>query len=274
MPFSAKIISDSLSPGGIRLTTFSISYPRFIHSEFMTHRVFSRNAASSRAIPVKKMMSYIRTNPAMPVFWGKNQPGMQSAQELDSIEKERAIQTWMEACQSALRYAEDLMNLGVHKQIANRIVEPFVHMQTVVSATEWDNFWNLRRHKDAQPEIKVLADIMYEEYKSHVYRPLFFGEWHLPYVSMEEIGKCSIEDAKKYSVARCCRVSYMNHDGTNPDTAKDIFTHDKLLISGHMSPFEHVATPLKDKNEWSGNFKGWKQYRKEIPDEAIFRGPV
>ncbi len=269
---TAKIISDSLSPHGIRLTTFELCYPRFIHSEFMTHRVFSRNSASSRAIPVKKMMAYIRENPAMPVYWGKNQPGMSASTELDSFEKARAIQIWMEACQSALRYAEDFLNLGVHKQVANRILEPFVHMQTIVTATEWGNYFNLRCHKDAQPEIKVLAEVMRAEYETHVYRPLFFGEWHLPYVGMDEVGQCSIEDVKKYCVARCCRVSYMNHDGTDPDPQKDISLHDKLIYDGHMSPLEHAATPLKDRNEWSGNFRGWKQYRKEIPGEAIFRG--
>ena len=268
---SASIIADSLSPGGVRLTTFVLVYPRFIHSEFLTHRVFSRNAASSRAIPVKKMLAYIRSNPALPVSWGKNQSGMQANEELDPFTQERAKEKWLEACSDAVRHSEDLMNLGVHKQVANRITEPFVHMNTICTATEWENFFNLRRHKAAQPEIKVLADEMWKAYQESKPRSLFGEEWHLPFILKEEWNN-PIDLLKKCSVARCCRVSYMNHDGTKPDAVKDVILHDTLIASGHMSPLEHIATPAPAAVVWYGNFRGWKSYRKFISNEDVFRG--
>jgi thymidylate synthase ThyX len=81
---SAKIIADSISESeyGDRITTFELEYPRFIHGELMTHRLFSRNAASSRAIPINKMMDQVLTAPAMPVEWGLNKSGMQAEEML------------------------------------------------------------------------------------------------------------------------------------------------------------------------------------------------
>ncbi len=269
---STQIVCDSFAPHGARLTTFSLIYPRFIHSELMTHRVFSRNASSSRAVPVKKMLDHIRANPATPVWWGKNQPGMQAKEELDAFSKERAVQKWLDACSDAVRHAQDMMDIGVHKQIANRLTEPFAHINTIVTATEWDNFYNLRCHPDAQPEIQVLATTMREQMKNSSPRSLFWDEWHLPYIQASELCSHSIDNLIKYCVARCCRVSYMNHDGTSPDPVKDLDLYDKLLASGHMSPFEHAAKPSPQKENWSGNYKGWIQYRKLISGESVFKG--
>lgn len=242
--------------------------------EFMTHRVFSRNASSSRAVPVRKMLDHIRNNPSMPVWWGKNQPGMQAKEEMDPFSKERAKEKWLEACRDAVRHAQDMMEMGVHKQIANRLIEPFAHINTIVTATEWDNFYNLRCHPDAQPEIQALATIMKKQFQDSNPRSLFWEEWHLPYISNAELGDATItvDSLIKYCVARCCRVSYMNHDGTNPDPAKDLDLHDKLLASGHLSPFEHAAKPALKRDEWHGNFRGWIQYRKLIPGESVFKG--
>lgn len=264
----AEILLDSVSQSGSRLTTFILTYPRFIHSELMTHRVFSRNAASSRAIPVKKMIEDIRKEPAMPIYWGKNQSGMQAAEELDSESIEKAKAVWIEACEDAIGHAEKLMAIGLHKQIANRILEPWFHMRTIVTASEWDNFYGLRRHKDAQPEFKALADLMGAAHASHAPVVKFREEWHLPFVRDDEWWM-DLDLLKKISVARCCRVSYLNVDGSSPDIEKDINLHKKLVESGHMSPLEHAAMCTND-NVFYGNFKSWKQYRKFVPNEDIF----
>lgn len=269
----AEIVADSYGWGygsnTGRLTTFQLTYPRFIHAELMTHRVFSRNAASSRAIPVKKMIRDLRDNPAGPVYWGTNKPGMQAGEEAIGLRLWLAKKVWTFACYLMIICAWILMKLNIHKQISNRILEPWFHMRTIISATEWENFFNLRRHPDAQPEIKALADEMYRAMQANRFKwkSLKDSEWHLPYISREEKLEHDISTLIKCSVARCCRVSYLNHDGTKPDIKKDIELHDRLIKDGHMSPLEHVARPS---NGWSGNFKGWYQYRKDIPGEEVF----
>lgn len=284
---NAKIVADSVSPLGVRLVTMQLMYPRFIHSEIMTHRVFSRNAASSRAIPVKKMLEQVQNDPAGPVWWGKNQPGMQAREELEHWEprqeqfydghrnqsmtvyspRDLAIQEWKAAAQSAVEHAKRLEKLGVHKQIVNRILEPWQWMQTIVTSTEWDNFYTLRRHPDAQPEFKVLADTMWGAMEASTPKVLNLEQWHLPYVNDAETlldnKLASLEEIKKWSVARCARVSYLNHDKSEPDFDKDETLHDQLLTSGHFSPFEHQAKPGSF-GKFYGNFKSWMSYRYEL----------
>lgn len=177
----AKIITDSINPLGCRLTSFILTYPRFIHSELMTHRMFSRNAASSRAIPIQKMIKDIIANPAGPIFWGKNQKGMQAAEELSHGGIAEAKSIWLDALFDAVKHVEKLTKLDVHKQIANRLLEPFAHMVTLVTATEFGNFFNLRAHPDAQPEFQELAYQMLECYESNVPQYKDVGEWHLPF---------------------------------------------------------------------------------------------
>lgn len=144
----ATIVADSVSAvNGQRLITYELEYPRFIHAELMTHRLFSRNAASSRAIPISKMMEMVEETPAMPVEWGMNQAGMQ-AKEVHS-NPEVCESVWKLAAQQAVYSAQALQNLGLHKQIVNRVLEPFQIMKTIVTATEFDNFFWLRCHKDA-----------------------------------------------------------------------------------------------------------------------------
>ena len=147
----AKVILDSVSPAGKRITTLQLKYHRFIHSEFMTHRAFSRNSMSSRAVPVAKMIEQVRNDPAMPVHWGKNQPGMQARDDLTGEALINAQMAWRGAAAKAADSAQLMMDNGLAKQVANRILEPFQWMHTVVTATEWDNFFALRCHPDAQP---------------------------------------------------------------------------------------------------------------------------
>jgi len=267
MKISAKVILDSISLANKRIITLELIYCRFIHGELMTHRVFSRNAASSRAIPIKKMIEDIRNEPAMPIHWGANQPGMQANTQIENIEEAKKI--WLESCELACNQSEKLASLGIHKQIANRITEPFMYMRTLVTATEFDNFFTLRDHADAQPEIRELAIQMKVATQNSTPKLLLKNEWHLPFVREDE-ENLDLEIKKKISTARCARVSYLTHDGKNPSIDKDIILYDRLITSKplHASPAEHQATPLiykKDK-KYQGNFLGWIQHRKIIEE--------
>ena len=289
MTITAQIIADSISPAGIRLTTLQLRYPRFIHSEFLTHRMFSRNASSSRAIPVAKMIEDLRRDPAMPVFWGSNKPGMQAGEELDEETLDECKDAWFEARDWMIQSAEWLMARGLHKQIANRILEPWAHINVVCTATDWENFYALRRHKDAQPEIKALADAMWDAQQASTPRLLQPGQWHLPYITKEDWREAYHGPSqtpewnmlKRVSVARCARVSYLTHDGKTTTVEEDLQLYDRLLGSSplHASPAEHQATPDEGiqhgfntmwmKPELHGNLRGWIQFRKTLRNEWV-----
>lgn len=307
MSITAKIIEDSIGPKTPRITTFELRYPRFIHAEFMTHRQFSRNASSSRAIPVERQIQSIREDTAMPIHWGKNQSGMQANEETDALVPVRNPQdlntgshvtpqeAWFMARDRAIEIAEGFVRAGYHKQVVNRILEPFSHITVVMTTTTLDNFFGLRRHPDAQPEIKALADAMFEAAEGSTPTFLNPGEWHLPYVLQSERDyvqspenlvhapiPASVEDLIKVSVSRCARVSYKTHDGKAPSFDADLALYDRLVgsVPLHASPAEHQATP--DEQVWSehgmpiwekpwlhGNFEGWQQYRKTLDGECI-----
>ena len=280
---SAKVICDSISPSRVRLTTLELQYHRFVHSEMMTHRMFSRNASSSRAIPATKMLKQVQENPAMPIHWGKNQAGMQAREELSEIEIDVVKSDWNYASKRMAEIATLMSEMDLHKQIVNRILEPFQWIKVIVTATEWDNFFKLRLHKDAQPEMMVLAEHMKKAMDESIPVELHPGDWHLPYVNLADFDDSGapISEAIKCSVARCARISFLNHDNSTPNIEKDIALADMLLAAGHLSPFEHIATPMdfakdtfelawengvthkdRDNNFWSGNFRGFLQYRK------------
>jgi len=260
----AKVIEDSVAPHGVRLTTLQLRYPRFIHAELMTHRVFSRNASSSRAIPVKTILDQIMAAPAEPVHWGKNQKGMQAREELAQPEKVRVQALWREACIEACRIAQQMADLGAHKQIVNRITEPFAHISVVLTSTEWANWDELRMHEDADPTIEALASAVYAARSRSAPLALRDDEWHLPYVTREERALLDPDLAMKVSAARCCRVSYLKHDGQKASVEEELALCDRLAAARpfHASPFEHQATPLLFEDQWSGNFRGWLQHRK------------
>ena len=208
---SARIIADSLNESGDRLTTMVLKYPRFVHSEMMTHRVFSRSAGSSRAIPVSRMLKNIQDNPVIPNEFGANISGMQAKGEVDDIEQ--ATKVWLEAKESAVENAQRLLDLGVHKQVANRILEPFSWITVIVSSTDWSNFFAQRCSPLAQPEIRVPAEMMREALSGSFPRVLKKDEWHLPFITDEEKFNWPVSKQMAVSTARCARVSYLNHDG-------------------------------------------------------------
>lgn len=273
---SAEVVADSVSPEGKRITTFVLEFHRFILPEFNTHRLFSRNAASSRAIPVKTMMELVENSPAMPIHWGKNQSGMQAKEELQDAEKEIVQNYWELASGNAGVIAELMGENGAHKQIVNRILEPFQMIRVVCTATEYDNFFYLRYHADAQPEIAELARVMWEAREQSEPELLFPGEWHVPFVSTvkkqldvyDSDGNCigdfvrqyfiedenhnkfilTPEEALKISASCSAQVSYRKAD-TSLEKALSIY--DKLITMKpcHASPLEHQATPM-DMHTW------------------------
>lgn len=254
----AKVIKHSLSPIGKAIITMEANYPRFIHSELMTHRVFSRNSASSRAIPIEKLIAQVRSNPAMPVHWGANQKGMQA--EVEVLDTQQCVQAWIAAANKAADEAERLQALGLHKQVVNRVLEPFVYMRTIITSTEWDNWFELRDHTDAQPEIRELAIHMRAAINASIPQQLEPGEWHLPYLTRLESQDLRDVNLCKLSAARCARVSYLTHEGREPSHIDDMALFSRLVVSKplHASPLEHCATPgWKD----TGNFEGWTQFR-------------
>jgi Thymidylate synthase complementing protein len=287
--YSTKILLDSISPAGRRLTTWELTYPRMVHAELMTHRLFSRNSASSRAIPNERLRRAVAEDPALPMWWGKNQSGMQAREELVDIGQPAgnvplpyieafpltaAKEEWLRARDLMLKASESLANIGLHKQLCNRLIEPWMFITVIVSATSFDNWFHLRDHWQAQPEIAWVAKDMHEKWKTSTPTRLAVGEWHLPLIDLQDRKTAvdSVEMLKKVSTGRVARVSLLTHDGKR-DLVEDVLLHDRLLAGRatgdplHMSPFEHIAKALVDPNEPSGNFRGWGQYRKEIVGE-------
>ena len=304
---SAKIIKDSISIEGIRLTTMHLRYPRFIHAELMTHRDFSRNARSSRAVPIKTMIKECIDDPVIPIFWGKNQKGMQASEECaekvlieEFIDGEVGFKrldlhvdntdAWLKARDMAVMIATSFMDAGYHKQVVNRLLEPFLHIDVLVSSTNWANWFALRDHNDAEPHIQVLAREMRKAMDASKPNELMHNMWHLPFVNSDEIDEweqygIKTNDAIKVSVARCARISYKPFDGDDSLDA-ELRRYDMLVGSSpvHASPAEHQAVPDvcegtfvfngETFRAWSqpdlhGNFRGWAQYRKMLPNERV-----
>jgi len=281
--FEVKVIADSVAPCGKRLTTITATYPRFIHSEIMTHRDRARNAASSRAIPWPKMMAAINETPVVPIRWGSEQKGMQTGGEIDNPVAAQII--WEEARDNAVRSAQRLAELGVHKSLVNRLTEPFMWITVVMSATEWANFFRLRCHPDAEIHFQKIAGMIRDELAAS--QPIErsnheeAAKWHLPFIDGSDWDWArestpTLEDGPSYvasvmeklcrvSVARCARVSYLSHEGKR-DNAKDLELFDRLVQGsgfGHWSAHEHVAQAMANP-ERSGPYIGWRQYRKDF----------
>lgn len=301
MAYEAKILADSRAPSGHRLTSLQITLPRIVLAEFNTHRVFSRNSASSRAIPVEKMLKKVQEDPFIPIYWGKNQKGMQAEEELDGPAIEGLKALWLTEAHNAMWTAKEMMGIGVHKQITNRLLEPWLWHTVVVTSSEWENWTGLRRDKNAQPEIRKAADMIEECRANSQPKELGYGQWHLPYVpDLEKLlsENYTMQEIARVSCARAGRVSYETQEGTR-DVKKDFEMADRLQGPGHMSPFEHAARPMSleelqlferpatkvvnvDGNlfievdtdgpptYYCGNVNGFVQYRKLIPGEAVF----
>lgn len=294
MAITVKVLADSLAPCGKRLTTMEWKYPRSIHAEIMTHRMLSKNSASSRAIPTEKLIQMVVDDPFIPEHIGANQAGMQAGEELREDKRQWAIDTWLKARDSAVAHARHLLSYGVHKQVVNRLVEPWMWITIIVSATEWENVWGLRCHPAAEPHFQKLAYMARDAMAASTPEEMPLGGWHTPLYGSTRTGGAGEDEAailalamqkepndtqratdyatelmKKISVGRCARVSYLTHDGKR-EVEKDIELHDRMAVQQplHASPTEHVAQALAEPIR-SGNFIGWRQYRKTLPNENI-----
>lgn len=255
------MLLDSLSESGVRLTTMEVTFPRFVLAEFNTHRVLSRNSASSRAIPTSKIIDRVEVDPVLPVEWGRNQAGMSASDVLTEQEIEEGKAVWLAARDAVVAQARHLQELHVHKQVVNRILEPWVWHTVIVTATEWSNFFELRCAPNAQPEIREAALQMRRALEGSRPQRVAAGQWHLPLIQDDE-RNLENEALKKVSAARCARVSYLTHEGTR-DLEKDLELYERLKHDRHLSPFEHVATPAPDASFYA-NFRGWIQLRASI----------
>lgn len=276
--FEVEIIADSISPfylaetkeppddktgEGYRLITYRLTYPRWIHAELLTHRVFSRNSASSRAIPIEKVLDQVKNNPAMPVEWGKNMPGMSAKELFTGYDIFRCEEAWLEARDKAVFAAEELKTLGLHKQIVNRVLEPFCLMTCLVTSCYWSNFFTLRTAKDAQPEIQYLANAMLAEKNASIPKEVEIGGWHIPYYDPA----LSIDDNLVVATAKAARVSYKNFKESTLEKDRELVQ--KLADSKHWSPFEHCAQAYEGGNTNFGHF--WVQYREIAELNAAFK---
>lgn len=291
----AEIIADSINKTGQRLTTFVLIFPRIVLAEFNTHRMLSRNSASSRAIPFVKMLKMVQENPFIPIKWMKEHKGMQGSDYLnDASQESYLVNEWLSARNAAVAHAERLSNFGLTKQIVNRLLEPFMWHTVIVTGTEWQNFFALRAHPAAEIHIADLAAKMLDAYNQSIPKSLKKGEWHIPFGDRINLPSpipipegLSLDEGvamRKVMIAtaRCARVSYLNFEGKD-DYDADIKLHNMLKESGHMSPFEHCAQAMGRKQMkgesfnyddgdegtwgWSGNFRGFVQYRKMLGGE-------
>lgn len=270
---TAKVIADSINETGQRLTTFELEFPRLILSECNTHGAIEKNTSSSRAIPVSKMLDHILEQNLKPIYFGSKKSGMQAGDELTGEDLQYVKDVWESALKGAVGQASLLDDCGVAKEVTNRITEPYQLIKAVWSATDWDNWFNLRLEKDADPNICMLAYKMYEALSKSKPTLLKKGEYHLPYVTrgiginsdgenlswfeglyVGEYPKdgmpswLTLEDAIKYSVASCASVSYRSTDMTL-DKAEKIWN---MLVKSevvHASPLTHIATPIVKYNE-------------------------
>jgi len=280
------------------LVTIRLRYPRIIHGEIMTHRDFSRNARSSRAVPVKTMLNEVRNSPFVPWHWGKNQRGMQASEEWDELVQFRSFwepqdgthrtfgqqldhtktAAWIAASERMVEISEAMMTAGYHKQIPNRLLEPFSWIDTLITSNRWDNFLWLRDEADAEPHIQDLARLVNQALNKMPVQELLPHDWHLPYITDADIAEATTVAPKhrqqwlcKISAARCARISYKPFDG-DASYERELERHDMLVTSKrvHASPLEHQARPDPSYGSMHlhGNLPGWIQYRKTVPNEV------
>lgn len=283
---TSEIIADSINPVGNRLTTFILRFPRIVLAEMNTHRALSKNSASSRAIPFEKMLEMATNDPFIPIKFQKDHKGMQGTEYYEGAEHDQCVRDWLEARDYAIKAALNF-RFPITKQLRNRLLEPFMWHTIILSGTEFENFFALRAHKDAEIHICDLAYKMLDKYNKSIPKKLQPGEWHIPFgdkIDEDRIiddGLLYPKDAHNYTeedissikikiaVARCARISYNNYNGQD-DYKADVKLCDRLFgnIPRHLSPTEHVAQAL-DNSESFGNFRGFKQYRYFFDDQNL-----
>lgn len=300
MEISATLLADSISPTGVRISTLELHYHRYILPELNTHRAFSRNGASSRAIPTAKLVENCELELVEPLEWGLNQSGMQAFTHADEALEGIGREVWNKARADAIYHAKTLNRLGFAKQIVNRVLEPYLSTRTVVTATDWANFDTLRDHQDAQPEIRDLAQKIIAAKQASIPKLLGINEWHLPYILPEDYeavrapGLADVATSvldlldvnvqqffpdvpmlllSMISAARCARVSYRTVEGKPTKIEDDLVLFERLIKTQpvHASPTEHQATPLgsSERRALTANYRGFVPFRRLLKNETI-----
>lgn len=264
--YVAEIVADSLSPDDWRLTTMRLRFPRFVLAELNTHRVFSRNAASSRAISIQTRIDEVMTDPVLPHEWGAASRSMAATEMIAPELALKASSAWLSARDAAIDAATAMHRLGVHKQVVNRLLEPFAWVDVILSGTDWTSFFALRCAPEAQPEIRHLACLMREAYEASLPRFCQYGTWHIPLLSEEELDTIpSFQDALLIAAGRIARVSY---NGRSKTIEADLELAHRLRASGHWSPFEHVAVASPGQYVMCRNYqRGWHQLRAMLDND-------
>lgn len=273
MDYHVEVLADSIGPHGVRLTTFHLRYPRAAaHEDFLTHRRFSRSASSSRAIPIERMIKRATWGPEL---FGRAQPGMGADEVLDEPGQAACRAVWNRARDEAVAGALRLAALGAAKEDANLLLRPFEWIDVVVSSTEWGNFFRQRADQETglvRRQLKRVADGMRDLLASRTPWATRFGEWHLPYLTTDELldvcaGRTDRVQAARASAMRCARTSYARHDGTHGSVDEDAQSClEKLVRSAHWSPLEHPARCEVPGSSPTTNFAdGWGQLRTVHP---------
>lgn len=284
----ADILLDSINSSGVRLTTAIIQIPRIVLAEFNTHRKLSRNSASSRAIPFKKMLELVNANPFIPLAVQKDHKGMQGSEYFNKEEYNIFKEIWLSNLDDAMAGAMAISSGGATKQLANRLLEPFMYHKILVTSTSFDNFTALRNHDAAEIHIAEGARKLTTALNNSTPSYLGHREMHLPFILKEDkndylnsehfqevMGELKamqqvhnmeyLNPGQIYlaliSAGRSARVSYNNFDGTT-DHKKDYELACSLVQSGHWSPLEHQAISEPVQHNATSNFDaGWEQFR-------------
>lgn len=286
---SAKVIADSISVCSNRLTSIEGRLPKFILAQLNTHKSLSKNASSSRAIPIKQCIreASSKETRAIPSKFGKAHPGMLATEWFEGDELELAQLRWEIAANRACNTAQSMLDEGMDKQATNRVLDSYIHSNVLITGTDdaWLNFFGLRL-KDADPTMEEFALKCLNAYNASVPDLLTKKQWHLPYVDLTGVDvehPAIMADVIKISISRCARVSYKSFVDQKPSTlAEDLTRFELLLNSRHLSPFEHIATPDESvvfnfttgrlesplMHRW-GNFVGWHQYRQMIQGQRV-----
>ena len=261
---SATIVADSVSQNGSRLTTFTLVMPRIILSEASKHRVFTMSSQSSRAVPFKTMLKTVRTDPFVPINFMRDHKGMQGKTYFtNKFTISLLIFLWLRARDCAMLFAWLLNYIGLTKQMCNRLLEPFMWHEIIVSATDYENFFTQRCAADAEIHIQDLAIKMRIAMEESTPTLLRYDEYHIPFrdeILAQAGGALSRNELIIHSIAKCARISY-NKYNQRIDYDKDLALVKKLIKDMHMTPLEHVASPVLVNTQVLGNFKRYKQFR-------------
>ncbi len=269
--YQVKLISCTVYLGGvvrIPITSVQFRIPASFLAQFNTHAALCKSAESARAIPLRTFREKVLADPYFPTSWGKNQRGMMAESHLDKEAQEKAVIMSRAALYGAVRHHENMEELGIHKQDANRLLEPWAWKNVIATATDWENFFALRCAEDAQPTMQELSWAIAGVVLTASPK---YDSLHLPYVLDEERAEYKNQPHQLFmlSAARCARVSYAQHDTGKVDVDKDFDLAQKLIKSGHASPFEHPAMAVDDVRV--DKYRGWRSARRDLSPSCMTR---